>query len=509
MFLRQFLHSFMIRILLIAVLISVSAAAGATVDFNDACRKAYIKTMELDFEAAKTIITAEKKKDPANLVPLFIENYAAFLKIVINEEKQNYRSFIEQAEDLADRFENEKRNNPYINYCATDLYLQMTFINTLDDSYFSAAMKIRKARSLILKNDELYPDFIPNKKALGMMNVALGSVPKSYGWILDILGLEGSVTGGLQMLKSLSVTAMSDSSFSWLSTEALLSYTFAAMNFGDSRADAFLDKTFKELSAAGTIERNQLMCYSATSYYRHNGENEKVIKLLKSRKIGERIQRFYYLDYVLGLASLYKMDPSTVDFFTFYLKKFPGENYRKSALQHIAWFKLITGDRAGYQAYMEMVKTAGAIMFDSDKQAMKAAESGVVPNKYLLKCRLLFDGGYYTEAARVFKLNNPKVVLKTGKDILEYNYRMGRIYDKSGNAAGMIKYYQKTIELGREKPYYFAANAALHLGYYFENQKNYDKAKTYYRLCLDMDYDEYRNSITQKAKAGLNRIKNK
>ena len=65
------------------------------------------------------------------------------------------------------------------------------------------------------------------------------------------------------------------------------------------------------------------------------------------------------------------------------------------------------------------------------------------------------------------------------------------------------------INIGADKEYYFAANSALKSGMIFESKMDFEKARYYYNKCLSLDFDEYKTSITQKAKAGLNRIRGK
>ncbi|KAF0199615.1 MAG: hypothetical protein FD166_43 [Bacteroidetes bacterium] len=93
------------------------------------------------------------------------------------------------------------------------------------------------------------------------------------------------------------------------------------------------------------------------------------------------------------------------------------------------------------------------------------------------------------------------------REKIEYTYRLGRIYHKSGNIANAILNYTETLNQGSAFPYYFAANAALQLGNIYENTGNRQKARSYYRQCLDLKYTEYQTSISQKAKAGLSRVK--
>jgi tetratricopeptide (TPR) repeat protein len=121
----------------------------------------------------------------------------------------------------------------------------------------------------------------------------------------------------------------------------------------------------------------------------------------------------------------------------------------------------------------------------------------------------LFDGGYYEKALAAITSSKTTGFLKNSKDTLEFSYRIGRIYHEWGKTETAIPFYLKTIENGSESPYYFAANAALQLGMIFEQKADYIKSAEYYELAQSMKNKEYRNSINQKAKAGLNRIQDK
>ena len=67
--------------------------------------------------------------------------------------------------------------------------------------------------------------------------------------------------------------------------------------------------------------------------------------------------------------------------------------------------------------------------------------------------------------------------------------------------------YQKTIDLGRNTNYFFAAKSALQLGIIYEKNANNTKAVFYFNECIAMEDHEYEQSLEQKAKAGLNRLK--
>ena len=98
------------------------------------------------------------------------------------------------------------------------------------------------------------------------------------------------------------------------------------------------------------------------------------------------------------------------------------------------------------------------------------------------------------------------MVFSNDRNIIEYFYRSGRVYDALKETALAKENYQKTIDLGRNATYYYAAKSALQMGIIWEQSHNLPKAQYYFEDCLSMENHEYEQSIEQKAKAGLNRI---
>src|SRR5260221_2778453 len=60
-------------------------------DFNTDCRKAYEEIISLRLSSGKRILESEKKSDPTNLVPYFLENYIDFFTLYFNEDPSEYR----------------------------------------------------------------------------------------------------------------------------------------------------------------------------------------------------------------------------------------------------------------------------------------------------------------------------------------------------------------------------------------------------------------------------------
>jgi tetratricopeptide (TPR) repeat protein len=147
----------------------------------------------------------------------------------------------------------------------------------------------------------------------------------------------------------------------------------------------------------------------------------------------------------------------------------------------------------------------GALFSDADKKAMADAKTGKWPDRWLLKARLLSDGGFHSEALAILN-TTPSEVLSNPANELEYNYRLARIYDALGKPNEALTFYAHSIRLGKDRPEYFAARAALQTAQIYENRGNKKLALDYYRQCLNMNQQEYKNSLDQRAKAGIARF---
>ena len=122
-----------------------------------------------------------------------------------------------------------------------------------------------------------------------------------------------------------------------------------------------------------------------------------------------------------------------------------------------------------------------------------------------MRARLFFDGGYYSKALK--EIVGRKISdFKHFHDQLEITYRLGRIMQMEGQTDKAVEYYRSTLKNGASSSYHFAANSSLMLGNIAEKKKDFIGASEYYKKCLSLSYDRYKNSIDQKAKAGLERI---
>ncbi|MCK5847191.1 MAG: hypothetical protein KAG84_07115 [Bacteroidales bacterium] len=498
-------------IFLIIFLLLVANNSFGIIDYNDNCKKSFEYTIALHYDKVDALLKEEEAINASNSVISYIRSYSAFLKFATIGSKYSLENFKKQRAISIDKIEDESDDNPYKKYFLADIYLIESIAEAIQKNYLSAIFLFKKAYNTNEENIEAFPDFLPNYKTKGAISITIGSIPKAYTWGLSILGLTGNIAQGFKdITKSLLYTKDNKDSH-FLFVENLLIYTFLSDNFAiKNEKNKILIDIYSNEEYNNKYSNNLIYIFSRSSFYQHNKYNDKTIEALEIVKMqnSEVSKRFCYLNYLYGQSLLYKKDITAEVFFRAYINNSPTKNYKAASHQKLAWSRLINGDLTSYLAQIEIIKKYDDVFYDSDKQAKIEAKSGVVPNTYLLRSRLLFDGGYYKEAEEILIEGDKIGNYKSERNKIEYIYRLGRINDESGKYKKAEKYYKQTIAVSKDMKYYYAAKSALQLGYYYESINKIEDAELMYNLVLDLDFDEYQNGITQKAKAGLNRIEN-
>lgn len=473
------------------------ASLAESFEFNDNCRKAYNAIVSLHLAEGEQLLAQEQKKNPDNLIAVYLENYIDFLKIYTSDSRNLYNKLQGNKDLRIEMLKAGDSNSPWYLYTAAEVNIQWATMSIRFGDYLNAIVEIRKAYKFLEENTQRFPQFKANKKSLGVLYALLGSVPDKYKWGVSLLGMQGNVGQGLNDLKEL--IAYSKTNDYIFREETVIMYSFLVFHLQN---DA--EKAWQILKENGFPGKDNLMNVFACAHIGVYGKhNEEALKILESNSVS--FGSFPLLTYLQGLATLNSLSTNADAAFKKFLAEYKGENHIKSAWQKIAWSALLRGDTAGYRTNMARVLKTGTDLIEADKQAQKEAESRQVPNIVLLKARLLFDGGYYEKAATEMNRLNEKS-FKTEESATEYLYRLGRIYDAWGKPDIALTYYAKTIDKGKNLPRYFAANAALESARIYEERGDKEKAKSLYNLCLTFEDHEYKNGIDQKAKAGLNRL---
>lgn len=469
--------------------------------FSASTRDAYQKTVSLRFGEARASLDAMKRLEPDNLMAPFVENYLDFLTIFVNDDKPEYQRLAKNMESRLDKIAAGPSNSPWYLYTQAEIRLQWAITRSRYSDFLTSMSDIKQAYALLEENQRKFPDFMANKKSLGIMHAMIGNVPEEYRWAVKALGgMNGTMEQGLRELEeSLEYAKKNDFIFE---DEAVVAYALLQLYLNNQGDLAW--KTLKNSKL--NPKANPMAAYLMASVAMRTGQNDEAVRLLEECPTGPQYAPLHFRNYLLGLAKLRRLDGDANKALEVFVNNFKGENGIKEAYQKLAWHHLLSGNENGYRTYMGYVKIKGSSNGEGDEAALREAESGAVPDVRLLKARLLFDGGYYQRAYDLLKNAAHEYTADRSKN-LEYTYRLGRITHKMGKTQDAIRLYTQTVDTGAKDPWYFACNAALQLGLLYEEKKDAKNARDAFNRCLGMKPEEYASSLHAQAKAGLARLK--
>ncbi|MBK7869975.1 MAG: tetratricopeptide repeat protein [Saprospiraceae bacterium] len=486
---------------LLLLLLNLPAHATGHFEFSDDVRAAYEQATSLRFQDAQLTLSQIKSQDPHNLIVYHIENYIDFLTLYLNQSESDYKRLKNNEETRIAKIVAGNPNSPYYLYAQADVRLQWALVKLRFGDYLAGFNDVSKAHKLLKKNQEKYPDFLPNQKDLGVLHALAGTIPDNYKWGMKILsGLEGSIAQGRRELSAVFQHAQQHDFV--FKAETAVMYATVLLYLENKSEEAWDVLQLADLQP----ETNPLHCFVMANVAMRASRNDRAVELLQKRAKSNNFAAVPQFDFLLGLAKLRRLDRDAAPLFKSFLSQYRGSNGIKEAYQKLAWSELINGNTAGYQSYMKLVLSKGKTEVGGDKDAYQEAKSDQIADASLVKARLLFDGGYFQKAYQ--QLENKSIADFSGQAAqLEYLYRLGRILHGMERYDKAIDFYEKTVVQGRKEPYFYACNAALQIGLICESRRDSAKARAYFNICLSINPEEYKTELHQKAKSGLERMK--
>jgi tetratricopeptide (TPR) repeat protein len=478
-----------------------SARGGRYFDFNQPARQIYQAAFDTRFDKARQALATFQRKEPDNQIAVFLEHYLDFLTVVAGNQDDDYQRFQKQLLPRIDKISRGDANSPWRLFCQAEMRLQGALLAGRAGNYLSGLSDVKIAYALLAENRRRFPDFMPNLKSLGLLNVLIGSIPEEYRWTVKALGgIDADLETGRNELAKAAELAAKDPA------RPFAAETILILGFVQLYAEERKELAWKTIQSAGLNPRTgPLAAYLLAVSAARTGRNDEAIQYLEACPSGGEYAPFPYRYFSLGLYKLYRLDADADKSLERFLKEVKSDIGVAEAMQKLAWFHCTRGNTATYKEMMQKIAKKGAQRSESDQAALQEALRGEKPNPVLLRARLLFDGGYYQRAYEL--LQKEKSSLETEADLrLEAAYRLGRCAHELRRLDEAVRYYGQTIELGAELPLYFACNAALQLGLAHETRADYPRAREAFNKCLALKPDSYAAGLHARAKAGIKRL---
>ncbi len=442
-----------------------------------------------------------QKKERFNLLSYYLEDYLDFyFAFVEGRPKAIYGKYMERKEARLAWLEQGSENDPYTLYTQADVHLRWAMIYALYQDNMLAFKSIKRAATLLERNEKRFPDFLLNKRAFGILHTMVGAIPSKYQWGTSLVGLKGSVEQGLSELQTVIQYGKQQPEFVF-NEEVQQLYSMLLLYLGNDDPSAWAALNAALLNP----QTNPMATYILVSHYIQTGKSKQGLLLLEQRVVTEEEYPFPQLELLEGHCKLYRLDESARTHYNNFLEMYQGVNGIKEAYQRLAWLALLENLPNQYFYYMQQVECKGKHYTSPDRSAMNEMETAKTkkqPHVTLLQARLYYDGGYYEKSYRTLE-QCPLKDLKEEEEQVEYFYRKGRIYQKMRKKQLALEAFEETLQRGSKKPYYYACNAALQAGLVHESREEWKEARSYYERCLKEKPDQYQATLHSRAKVRL------
>lgn len=475
------------------------SAKGYHYAYTENCSKAYQYYMALQPEKGDEYLKKELLADPYNLMATYLSDYKDCLLLLFNGDQQDYDQVKHHQNERLKLMERCNENTPWSRLCEAGIYMHWAFIHLRFSENLRAASDFRKSYLLIRDNKRYYPDFDYNDIFLGIEEATVGAIPDNYRWIAALFGMKGDVKNGVAKLDDFLVKHKKGDAFY---SEALIYAAYMQYYLLSDK-----ERAWKIVSSNNFVTRDNLVnSFVKANIALNYRRADEAYTVLNSAARIDGYKRYPIFKYELGYALLHKMDAAAIDTFRAFLSSYNGRIFVKDAWQKLAYAYYLNELKNKAEYCRGRIASEGSAVTDADKQALRFSEQVLWPDKVLLKAHLLTDGGYYKQGLAVLNTRSVKDFAATS-EVLEYYFRLARVHDELGNDDSAIIFYNKAIKSGTDRKEQFAARSALQLGFMYEQDGQMLKAIEMYELALSMKDHDFKNSIDQQAKAGLNRLR--
>lgn len=436
----------------------------------------------------------QKLPDESSIESAYVASLAEAVELLITEDNSKFTEYEGRFQKRVDK--NLKGSPRDYQFLQAEIRLQWAFVYLKFGHELDAALNLRQAYQIAVACKEKYPDYLPIRKTMGLLQVIVGTVPDKYDWVLSLLNMSGSVTGGLADLNAI---ATSDNVFAHESK-----ILFALVEgFILSRPESAFDHMQQIL--ATEKDNNRLLLFFAASIALKDSKNDIALEMLEGLATVKKGIPIHYAEYLRGEAFLHKGEYlNAIASYRWFIANQNGQNYIKDAFYKIGLCYLLHGNLNDALAFFKDARKKGKESTEADRSAAHSLSEKELPNIELLRARYLTDGGYYRDAEKILAgVNAADLTMK--KDQAEYAYRRARLAHKMGRPEA-IEFYHQTIDLTGQDNWYFAPNACLQLGYLYQSQQKIKEAEEFFQRALAYRHHEYKNSIDSKARSALTQL---
>lgn len=405
------------------------AETGRYSYLNPSQTEAFKLICKMDFENAKHFLAASKHNSPLNPYNFYVQSFALTIELVLDGDRYKYlksKSFEGKWLDSLNKLEYSVERQHVI----ASVKLHWALLKAVFGDGLAAAWNIRQAYLMLGELNKKRPDFAPAFVYYGALNVVLSSMPASYHWAAQLVGLTGDQQKGMVLIaKSKGVHEIAD---------------FEA-NIANLILKSHLEYPRKEVldlanSIAGEFKNFDLVSLLIGWLYNKNYNSEGAKKIIQSITSARGAT---LVSHVMGVACFQTLDFNQAKkYFLKFLKETKGNSLKKDSYYRLSLIAITERDSIAVSKYKEKIKKAGSDNIFADKYAMVLSSYPNFAPAFILG-KSSFEGGLFAQSMNYLNQFQPVTPMQKA----EKKYYIGRIHESQGNYSQALIFYDESVKI--------------------------------------------------------------
>ena len=370
-------------------------------------------------------------------------------------------------------------------------------------SYAKAALAARRASGRFESLLADHPDFDAAYRGAGLLHVAAGSVPSGYGWLVRLLGFDGTVGQGLDELERAARAGTHGAE------ESAAIYALTDLTLNEHKLGG-LQKLRAAYQRSGNSPLLGYLYGFGLLSDRKGEEAEQVLAGVVRRLDGADgfplpFPAFYHAEALFRQNAFARAATG----FERFLDEATGEGLVARAHLRAGLAYEMQGDAAAATLHYAAVRSERD--FDSDEAALREAKERLArpmngTERTLLMAQNAYDGGRNAEAVRLLQpvFTDDQIPERYRA---EAAYRTGRAHHGAGSLNDALRHYRWAVSHPGGEKLRWAPWSQFYVGQALEEQGDRIAARRAYERALDWPapYD-YHRGLEQRAKTALERL---
>jgi tetratricopeptide (TPR) repeat protein len=376
-------------------------------------------------------------------------------------------------------------------------HLQRSVVHGKSGNNVRAALAARSAYGHYRAALRADPELIDALKGMGMLNVAIGSLPSGYRRLLSLFGYGGDVEGGFRQLARAAEAAPN------MAEEATLLLSLLALTLGKKEYEplqrvASLSARYPDSPIIGYLHAFLLL------------EDRQAANAERILRRYTRVPEAHYVDFVdYFLAdALFRQEKfeEAARWYSRYLGRHQGSALKAFAHLNLGHALELSGRRS--EAVAEYGRVSDGRDLDVGEVTRRLAERRLsAPLTKVEKSVLLgaaaYDSGRNAEAEKLFESVASRATAPS-RDRAEAFYRLARVRQAEGRLGEAREAYRQAIRIQDHPEDRWAPWAHFYIGQTYDIEGRSEEARAAYRAALaHRGRFDYHRSLEQRARTAL------